>query len=91
VTPWKSRAWQTQRSSSASTFAVFSITCAALRAATEPMLTWSSVVSTAIESTLAGKHKVLFSDTSAAAVVLSMKSPMLRSGWGESLSGRPSS
>jgi hypothetical protein len=48
-------------------------------------------VSTAIESTLAGKHSVSFSNTSAAAVVLSMNRPMLRSGCGESLSGSPSS
>ena len=70
---------------------MLTITWQALRAATEAMLTWSSVVSTAIESTLAGKHSVLFSETSAAAVVLSMNSPMLRCGWFESLSGSPSS
>ena len=62
-----------------------------LRAATEPMLTWSSVVSTAIESTLAGKQSVLFSDTSAAAVVLAMKRPEPRSGRLDSLAGKPMS
>ena len=67
------------------------MTAIAFRAPTDPMLTWSSIESTAIESTLAGKLSPLFSETSAAAVVLAMTRPDPRSGRRNNLSGSPMS
>merc|ERR1719210_1121847 len=71
-------AWQAAKSSIAMTFSTFLTTWRHFLAAKPPMETWSSVPALVErESTLAGWHSVLFSDTKAAAVQWAIMNPEL--------------